>query len=335
MERETNIERCKKYMKKQEMLGTKTFEFRMNDANDKVIITKYIPDESEYRVIEIPSFVTSIDVIEQVGITVRSVFSDVKQSLKIIHKNNQIQNMSGIFCEFKGKKLDLSEFDTTNVRTLKRMFLRNENLEELNLSGFDTSKVWNFTNMLGSCENLKEVDMSMFDTSNATLLNAMFARCHKLEKLDLRNFDTSNAITMENMFIDCAELREIDVSSFNTSEVENMQGMFCKCMSLKELNISNFDTSKVESMNRMFYNCLSLEGLNLSNFTADSLECMRDMFAECVSLTKLDLSNFHPKLEDDEQESIGMFRNCREIELKSGSDIVNKLYKERFTGYFE
>lgn len=98
----SNVQRCNDYKKKQELLGGMTFDFEVDTENDRVTLTEYVPNEEEYSVIELPSFVTDIKVARDSirDTLIRSVFSGVKQSLKIIHRENQIETLEGVCIEF-------------------------------------------------------------------------------------------------------------------------------------------------------------------------------------------------------------------------------------------
>ena len=226
----TNIEQCKKYIRKLGLIGEKPyFEFETVEATDGVILTKYIEDNQDYRVIEIPTFVTGIKIEEKDYYIKNSVFKGFKgieQSLKVIYKGNKIKSMRGLFYGYKGKQLDLSNFDTSKVTDMSEMFR--------------------------CCEKLTSLDLSNFDTSKVTNMSLMFDDCYKLTSLDLSNFDTSKVTDMNNMFKLCYKLTSLDVSNFDTSEVTNMYAMFYGCYKFKSFDLSNFDTSKVTNMNNMF-----------------------------------------------------------------------------------
>lgn len=86
----TNIERCKDYMRKQELIGVKTFGFEMKPETDEVIITKYYENSDDFRIIEIPLFVTGFEIkCDRDGFIEESIFSYVKQSLKVINRNKK------------------------------------------------------------------------------------------------------------------------------------------------------------------------------------------------------------------------------------------------------
>ena len=150
--------------------------------------------------------------------------------------------------------LDLSEFDTKNIKFMCEMFFRYP-YKEINLSNFDTRKV---------------IDM-----------NNMFGECTSLQKLNLSNFDTRNVIFMANMFDSCKSLIEIDVSHFDLRNVEFIGHLFADCESLQKLNLTNFDTRNIRDMHCMFENCKSLKELDLTNFTFTQKPTVTNMFKGC------------------------------------------------------
>ena len=67
--------------------------------------------------------------------------------------------------------LNVSNFNTSNVKTMLDMFSGCSNLTEIiGIEKFDTSKVENFAQMFNNCSKLTNINVSNFDTSNACLL---------------------------------------------------------------------------------------------------------------------------------------------------------------------
>ena len=135
-----------------------------------------------------------------------------------------VTSMSYMFWDSQALRIDLSNFNTSNVYNMGGMFSSSQ-ATTLDLSHFDTSKV---TNMGG-----------MFQHSQATTL-------------DLSNFDTLNVTNMQCMLCD-SQATTIDVSHFDTSNVTNMNSMFWNSKAIT-IDVSHFDTSKVTNMNVMFGN---------------------------------------------------------------------------------
>ena len=232
-------------------------------------------------------------------------------------------------------KLDLSDWDTSNVTNMKNIFARCSSLSYLNISGWDTSNVTSMSNMFLICEKLPSLDVSHFNTSNVkdmdsmfynlnidsldvshfntgkvTNMNWMFYGCRKLTYINVSNFNTNNVLTMNNMFNYCNHLKSLNVSNFNTSKVTTMEGMFQNCERLISLDLSNFDTSEVTNMKYMFRFCNSLKTLNVCNFDTSKVTKMNDMFYDCASLIGLDLT----KWTMNTNVSIGLiFYNCKEL----------------------
>ncbi len=167
----------------------------------------------------------------------------------------------------KTKKLDLSNFNTSNVTNMGEMFA-NSSIDTLNIKSFNTSKVTNMSLMFGG-SNISKLDVSSFDTSSVTDMSGMF-NCEKLTQI-------------------------IGLNNFNTSEVTNMDSMFSR-VKIDNLNVSNFDTSNVTNMNYMFgdkwnYNTKINSITGLTNFNTTKLTTMKGMF-KASSVKTIDLSSF-------------------------------------------
>jgi len=147
---------------------------------------------------------------------------------------------------------------------MKNMFYLCGELERLDLSNFDTSNVTNMENMFNKCRKLQEIKgIKNFNTKNVTNMTAMFNNCNELRSLDLSNFNSIKVTNMHKMFEECFELEYLDLSNFNTSNVIDMSFMFNKCYKLKEIKgINNFNMKKVNNIIEMFSDCFSLKNNN-------------------------------------------------------------------------
>ena len=224
--------------------------------------------------------------------------------------NKPIVSMSYMFGGSKATTLDLSNFDTSNVRNMNRMFEYSQ-VTTLDVSNFDTSKVTNMNAMfyqsqattldVSNFDTSKVTDMSVmfrnskattldlsnFNTSKVTNMNAMFYQS-QATTLDASSFDTSNVTNMYMMFFD-SQATTLDVSNFNTSKVTDMSFMFSYSKATT-LDVSKFDTSKVTNMNAMFMNSQATT-LDVSNFNTSKVTDMSYMFPNS-KVTTIDLSNF-------------------------------------------
>ena len=168
-----------------------------------------------------------------------------------------------------------------------------KNILELDLSNFDTSKVTNMTRMFSGTSSLTTLDLSNFDTSKVTNMSRMFEDASSLIILNLSSFNTSQVTDMQGMFYGMSSLTTLDLSNLDTSKVTDMHAMFSGMSSLTSLDLSNFDTSNVTMMYFMFSGTSSLTTLDLSNFNTSKVTSMHDMFYGMSNLTTLDLSNFN------------------------------------------
>ena len=105
------------------------------------------------------------------------------------------------------EKIDLSEYDTSNIVDMSLMFSNCYN--DIDLSKFDTSNVISMSGMFLCSPNLVELDLSCFDTSKVEYVQYMFGECSSLVRLDLSNFDARSFQDYENMFIGCSKLTYI------------------------------------------------------------------------------------------------------------------------------
>ena len=199
------------------------------------------------------------------------------------------------------------------------MFNSFEKIQKIYFTNFNTSQVINMGRMFWSCRSLTSLDLSNFNTSNVTDVNMLFDLCQSLTRLDLSNFDTSNITDMSSMFNACYALKSVDLSNFNTSKVTNMGFMFYYCRSLTRLDLSNFDTSNVTNMSLMFSECESLTSLDLSNFNTSRVTNMQSMFETSYKLSSIKgIENFNTSNVTNMKE---MFKGC--LLLNASLTIMN------------
>ena len=174
--------------------------------------------------------------------------------------------------------IDVSNFDTSNVTDMYRMFSGMSKITSLDVSNFDTSKAIDMEYMFSGVRSLTSLNVSNFDTSNVTDMQSMFSSMESLTSLNVSNFNTSNVTNMRNMFSSIYNLVSLDLSNFNTSKVVNMGFMFSHSYNLTSLNLSNFNTSNVTDMESMFGGMYNLVFLDLSNFNTAKVIVMSNMF---------------------------------------------------------
>lgn len=171
------------------------------------------------------------------------------------------------------------------------MFYKCSSLKNLDVSHFDTSQVKDMSYMFACCDSLKSLEVSHFFTSQVKSMKYMFASCSSLITLDLSSFDTSWVEDMRYMFAECESLKTLDLGHFDTSHVTNMDALFCNCKSLENLenlDLSSFDTRKTEIMGHMFSGCDSLKTLDISSFDLSQIHKYgSDSFLDKTGLSDL------------------------------------------------
>ena len=79
--------------------------------------------------------------------------------------------MSGMFCECSSlKSIDLSSFNTSNVKNMCMMFRYCSSLISIDLSSFNTSNVKNMSYMFDRCSSLKKENIKI-NKSGKRILN--------------------------------------------------------------------------------------------------------------------------------------------------------------------
>jgi len=206
--------------------------------------------------------------------------------------------------------INLKNLNTSIVEDMRDVFVNCNQLKSIDVSSFNTKSVIKMNSLFYGCSSLTSLDLSNFDTSKTTLMNAMFQGCSSLTSLDLNNFNTSIVTDMSSMFKECKSLKILKIDNFQTSSVTTMQRMFASCRELISLNISHFDTHLVNDMEQMFFNCKLLQTLDFSNFDTSLVKTMYRMFYGCNQLLYLNLSNFQTKNVNNMSQ---MFNNCSSL----------------------
>ena len=108
----------------------------------------------------------------------------------------------GIFQETKFKYIDISDWDVSNVKSMRQMFQ------------------W--------CKELRSVgDISKWDVSKVTYMNGMFSNCYYFNQ-NISDWDVSSVTEMQFMFKNCNSFNQ-DISSWDVSSVTDKSCMIYNC----------------------------------------------------------------------------------------------------------
>ena len=178
--------------------------------------------------------------------------SNEKGEIKVLFKFNKLlTNTNSMFklCTSL-KSIDLSSFNTTNIKSMNSMFMDCSSLTSIDFSSFNTTFVEDMSYMFAGCSSLKSLDLSSLNTTNVKDMSLMFEYT-PLISLDLSSFDTTNVKDMSWMFDHCSSLKSLDLSSFNTTNVKEMHDMFYFCSSLKRENVKANDKRILEELSNI------------------------------------------------------------------------------------
>ena len=200
----------------------------------------YIIDKNEAEINLLHDF--NLDVNEWVK-NRKTIYLEAKNYILGMKENIELYiNDEKIKFNFKYKIKESKElkvkFKFKKLLTITSfLFFGCSSLNSIDLSSFNTTNVKDMSGMFSYCYSLKSIDLSSFNTTNVNNMSGMFCGCSSLKSIDLSSFNTTNVNDMSCMFFLCSSLKSIDLSSFNTTNVNDISDMFVDCSSLKKENI--------------------------------------------------------------------------------------------------
>ncbi len=104
-----------------------------------------------------------------------------------------------------------AEYLDTSLWSRSCSFINFNGLKKLNVSNWDTSNWTSIRQMFQNCISLEYVDVSNWNTSKITGngFQLAFSSCYQLSMLDVTNWDASGATTTEGMFSGCRSLQSL------------------------------------------------------------------------------------------------------------------------------
>jgi len=166
-------------------------------------------------------------------VIINGVFMDVAREYDFADQNNivtlvwdnAIDSTDSMFKDCSDiTRIDLSSFDTSNVKNMAGMFYGASSLTSLDLSNFDTSNVRIMNGMFSGASSLTSLDLSNWDTSSVRYMNYMFNNASSLTSLDLSNWDTSSVVSMNGMFSGANPNLQVTINCENTNLIDQING---------------------------------------------------------------------------------------------------------------
>ena len=189
---------------------------------------------------EITLNIKGIGYYDKFGSIISSHFDNIN-NLNELYINREKQDLTDDKYYFNKTDNFVKLIWDDNITNCRNMFSRCENISEIDLSNFNSSQVRDMSHMFEGCSSLISLDLSNFDTSQVRGMSHMFFGCSSLISLDLSNFNSSQVRDMFHMFYGCSSLISLDLSNFDTSQVRFMGYIFYSCANLEYINLSNFD----------------------------------------------------------------------------------------------
>lgn len=182
---------------------------------------------------------------------------------------------------------------TSEHTDLSEMFQGCENLRTINnISEWDTSNVTNMDRMFKSCNSLVSLDLSKWVVSKVESMSDMIQGCKSLVSVNASNWDVSNVTDMWGMFADCRSLETLNLSGWDMTNVSNTTYMFNNSSNLRTLRLDNCDEETVRKI------------ITVGSFPTGDIGVPRQIFVRKDSIGDLTEPSgwvFSPLAEGDEE----------------------------------
>ena len=171
---------------------------------------------------------------------------------------------------------------------MERMFDYCVGVSKIDVSGFDTTNVKNMRCMFSNCWELQEVNFgNNFTTRNTDCLWWMFKNCNRLRNVAGLKLDLGVAININTMFLNCHSLEEIDLSATRFAKDVHAQCMFYGCNMLKRVDLSNLGNGPYDTrFQNMFYGCDALEEIIIPKEMDSELQTNFGLHSNCRIIIK-------------------------------------------------
>lgn len=229
------------------------------------------------------------------------------------------------------ESIDLSSFDTENMKSMTGMFFSCTKLETLDLSSFATPKMVSMVDAFSNCKNLKKIYVtSAFTTDKVTLDFSIFAGCVNLPNFNPAKTSVEMAHTGEGGYLTAATASWVrwdaptGTLSFhrgatkpagdNIYELQygNRQDWNDHAAEIKKVVFkAGFRDEIHTTCSNWFYGCTNLTNIEgIENLNTSYVKNMSGMFDQCSNLETLDLSHFNTEKVENMS---NMFNGCTKL----------------------
>lgn len=233
----SNVEQYKKYAGKLKLLGypadRQWIKCEIDEQKDQVVLTSinYAQTDPQMAVLEIPSFVTHVCQSDDTRFEGLVDYNNEAIRIKIIHKNNQIKSLGGLFQFQRSKIIDLSECDLKGVEDMEMMFY-SQNVEEVIFGNQTLTSCTNVQSMYKDSMFLRKIDMQGIKFVQLRQMSHICYNCRYLEEIKIGHVN-SDIEFMDRSFELCEHLQHLDLGGFEQLDGKvNLGGAFHRCYSL-------------------------------------------------------------------------------------------------------
>ena len=205
--------------------------------------------------------------------------------------NEELRKLVRELIKERGSDADLNDIDTSEITDMSQVF-HGTDIRRINISAWDVSNVKTMYRMFSSCLKLEEIDLSNWNTSKLMYANYMFFGDSKFNA-NLENWNVSSLVNASYMFFNCRSFN-CNVSKWDVRKVEWMDGMFAECNKFNG-NPGPWNVSKCMNFENMFYGDKSLN-CNFNNWKVHKKANIESMFSGCKDKT---IPDWYFKYTDD------------------------------------
>ena len=169
-----------------------------------------------------------------------------RKGIDFIINNNSLHEASDIITIKAKTKIEI--YFSHPISTLESFFdkkydNRVENIVSVDMTHFDSSLVKSCKKMFHGCINLISVNLTNFKTPLLKTVNSMFSECISLKSVDLSNFNTSSLENIYNLFKNCTSLKILNLSGLDMKNIKYAKNSFADLISLEYINIWNISVN--------------------------------------------------------------------------------------------
>ena len=180
----------------------------------------YMTQRGSDAVIYIPENVRTI------GGAAPNAWQKITGTIKVIGGEG-VQNANGMFRMAQANKIDISEFDTSNIKVADSMFGNLFKVTEIDLSKNRFDKLERAQFMFVRSNELKRVITKNVDFTLLMDMQGWFYECRKIETANI-NISGYHAIDMTCLFIGCEKLHKVSIQAPNVTTIVT-ESMFTRC----------------------------------------------------------------------------------------------------------